>query len=75
MIQGELTDIRVKDIVAHTAPANPASCRVLEERGFRRVCGNEKSGYNRLKIIQNRPVPTAPASHAREALEEREVPR
>lgn len=53
LIENAFNDVRVKKVVAHAAPENPASCRVLEKCGFRRLSLNEESGNHRFEILQN----------------------
>jgi RimJ/RimL family protein N-acetyltransferase len=47
------TDSRVKKVIAHTAPENMASRKVLEKCGFSFVCMNEETGHNRFEIFRN----------------------
>ncbi|MGV8079520.1 MAG: GNAT family N-acetyltransferase [Syntrophales bacterium] len=44
-------DARVRMVVAHAAPGNPASCRVLEKCGFSFVSRDETSGNNRFEVL------------------------
>jgi len=43
-------DAHVRRVLAHTTLQNPASCRVLEKAGFRRVSMDEETGVIRFEV-------------------------
>ncbi len=53
LIENAFTDMRVRKVIAHAAPVNLASCKVLEKSRFRFVCREEESGNNLFKISRN----------------------
>lgn len=52
LVENAFADIRVHKVIAHAAPVNPASCKVLEKCGFSCLGKNEESGHNRFEILR-----------------------
>ncbi len=53
LVRNAFSDGRVRKVIAHTKPANLASCRVLEKGGFAYVHRDEKNGDNLYVIMRN----------------------
>jgi len=51
LVRRAFADKRVQKVVAHAAPANPMSRRVLEKYGFIFVSRDETSGYDRFEVL------------------------
>lgn len=53
LVKNAFADSRVQKVIAHTTPANLASCRVLGKCGFDYVCREDESGNDLYAIMRN----------------------
>jgi RimJ/RimL family protein N-acetyltransferase len=53
LVENAFADMRVQKVIARTAPANPASGKVLEKNGFHDGGTDEDTGSHRFEILRN----------------------